>query len=100
MSAPATSRPPVKNASDLKFHVERAGHESHFFTRSSMAFFGDRMKNYGIRQPRTITTLSGENVQAFELVRKRPVRHGLKESAWFHADTFKRVFPVTPSAVA
>jgi hypothetical protein len=83
----------IKTASDLKYHVEQAGHDPHFFTRSSMRFFGDRMSNYGIRQPVTVTTQSGEKVPAYELTRRRPVKHGLASSAWFHAETFARVFP-------
>jgi hypothetical protein len=83
----------IKTASDLKFAVETAGHEPHFFTRDTMKFFGDRMSNYGVRQPRQILTPSGDSVPAYELTRRRPVKHGLQESAYFHAETFKRVFP-------
>jgi len=83
----------IKNASDLKFAIESARQEPYFFTRDSMKFFGDTMANYGIRQPVTVTTVSGDKVPAYELVRRRPVKHGLKESAFFHAETFARVFP-------
>lgn len=82
----------IKTASDLKFRVEQSGNEPHFFTRSTMRFFGDRMSNYGVRQPREITTHSSKAI-AFELVRRRPVKNGLASSAWFDAVTFKRVFP-------
>lgn len=82
----------IRTASDLKYHVEQAGNEPHFFTRQTMRFFGDRMANYGVRQPREIQTRSGP-VMAFELVRRRPVKHGLQSSAWFDAVTFARVFP-------
>ena len=58
-----------------------------------MKFFGDRMANYGIRQPAPVRTASGEIVQAYELTRRRPVKHHLQSSAWFHAETFTRVFP-------
>ena len=85
----------IKTASDLKAAVESAGHESHFFTRSTMKFFGDTMKNYGVRQPRTVATNAGDDVPAYELTRRRAVRHGMKDSAFFHADTFRRVFPAT-----
>lgn len=81
----------IKTASDLKYAVEQAGHAPHFFTRKTMRFFGDRMNNYGIRQAREIETLYG-NVMAYELTRKRPVKHGLQDSAWFNAATFARVF--------
>lgn len=71
--------------SQLKYHVEDTG--SQFFTRSSMRFFGDTMRNYGCRQ----TVLNGQPV--YELYRRRPVKHGLKSSAYFDATTFQRVHP-------
>lgn len=83
----------IKTASDLKHAVESAGHEPFFFTRSAMRFFGDTMANYGLRQPRTVATNMGETVPAYELTRRRPVRHGSQDSAFFHAETFRRVFP-------
>jgi hypothetical protein len=85
----------IKTASDLKWHVEQSGDEPFFFTRDTMRFFGDRMSNYGIRQPRPIVTNMGETVPAYELTRRRPVKHGLQSSAFFHAETFRRVFPAT-----
>lgn len=83
----------IKTASDLKHAVEQSGNEPHFFTREAMRFFGDCMSNYGIRQPVSVETNVGETVPAYELVRRHPVKHGLDSSAWFHAETFKRVFP-------
>ena len=83
----------IKTASDLKYAVERSGHEPHFFTRSTMKFFGDRMSNYGLRQPREIETLGGDKVRAYELTRRRAVKCNLSTSAWFDANTFARVFP-------
>lgn len=82
----------IRTASDLKYYVEQSGHEPYFFARSSMKFFGDRMSNYGVRQPREVLTHSGP-VMAYELTRRRPVKHGLQESAFFHAETFARVHP-------
>ena len=81
------------NASELKYQVECAGRESNFFTRETMRFFGDRMSNYGVRDAGTIKTNMGETVPAWELYRRRPVKHGLKASAYFHKETFARVFP-------
>lgn len=43
------------NASELKYRVETAEHAPHFFTRRTMNFFGDTMRNYGVRSA-TITT--------------------------------------------
>lgn len=62
----------------LRYNVEQTG--SYFFTRSSMKFFGDTMKNYGCRS-------AGD---CWELYRKRPVANGLQSSAFFNKETFKR----------
>ena len=70
--------------SELKSHVEQY---SNFFERSTMRFFGDTMKNYGCRK----VTIGERDL--YELYRKRPVKHGLSESAYFDAETFTRVFP-------
>ncbi len=79
-------------ASELKYQVEKAGNEPHFFTRSTMLFFGDRMSNYGVRKA-TVTNYLGESIEAWELYRRRPVKHGLMDSAYFDSKTYSRVFP-------
>jgi hypothetical protein len=56
-----------------------------------MKFFGDRMKNYGVRST-VIDSLSEDNIPVWELHRKRPVRDGLKTSSYFRKDNFKEVF--------
>lgn len=86
----------IKTASDLKWHVEQSGNEPYFFTRETMKFFGDTMRNYGVRGPVEIEadngfSRMGKNL-VYELFRRRPVKHGLRESAYFCAETFKRVF--------
>lgn len=95
--------PVIKTASDLKYYVEQAGHESHFFTRKTMTFFGDTMRNYGVRKTTVTTNYNAEGnyagedgvqVAVYELYRKQPVKHGLKDSAYFDAETFKRVHVV------
>lgn len=78
------------NASDLKYHVEQTG--SNFFTRKTMNFFGDSMRNYGVRSA-TVETWGGERVECWELYRKQPVKYGRKESAYFDKRTFERVHP-------
>jgi len=87
--------------SELKYQVEQAGHESYFFERKTMKFFGDTMKNYGVRDGGFIKTSYDENgnycpdgctIECWELYRKRPVKHGLQESAFFSKQTFKKVF--------
>ena len=67
--------------SELKQNVEAAGHEPYFFVHKTMKFFGDRMSNYGVR--------SAGN--CWELWRKRPVKHGLTNSAYFDKQTFECV---------
>ena len=81
----------IKTASDLRQFVEQT--ETHFFDRATMRFFGDTMRNYGLRQPQPVTLYDGSTVLAYELFRRRPVKHGLRASAWFNAETFARVFP-------
>lgn len=78
-------------AAELKRRVEHAGVESHFFTRRTMKFFGDTMRNYGARGPLQIQTYNGP-ATVFELYRRRPVKHGLIDSAFFDAVTFERRF--------
>lgn len=67
---------------ELKRRVEGAGHEPHFFDRGSMRCFGDTMRNYGVRD-------AGD---CWELYRKRAVKHGLRNSAFFDKETLRRVF--------
>lgn len=78
-------------ASELKYCVEEAGHDSHFFTRQTMKFFGDTMRNYGVRGPVTVEQYDGAKRSVYELYRRRPVKHGLQSSAYFDAETFARV---------
>ena len=78
--------------SELKAKVESVG--SCFFSRSSMKFFGDTMANYYVpRQHVTVTTSSGDKFQCHELQRRKPVMHGLSDSAYFDINTFKRILP-------
>lgn len=69
-------------SSELKMNVDRTG--SYFFTRSSMKFFGDRMSNYGVRSTKI------KSIECWELYRKKPVVHGLTDSAYFRKDSFER----------
>ena len=79
--------------SELKYQVEQAGHDPYFFTRSTMRFFGDTMRNYGVRDAGTVETLSGDKIAVWELYRKRPVRHNNSAAAYFDKLTFAQVFP-------
>jgi len=70
---------------ELKYRVSATG--SLFFDRDSMRFFGDTMRNYGVRDGGTI-----DGMPVWELYRRRAVKHGLKSSAYFDKVTFERVF--------
>ena len=66
----------IKTSSQLKAFVESGPTDSHFFTRGTMKFFGDTMRNYGVRH-----LTNG----VIELYRKRPVKHDVDGSAYFKA---------------
>lgn len=78
------------NPSELKYQVEKTG--SNFFSRDSMKFFGDTMRNYGTRSA-TVTEYDGTVTECVELYRCRAVKHGLDTSAYFCKSTFRRVYP-------
>jgi len=78
--------------SELKCALAAAGRNPHFFSRKTMAFFGDTMANFGCRSA-IVTTKDGP-VPAWELWRKRTVKHGLQTSHFFHKVTFDTVRPV------
>ena len=71
---------------ELKTNILAHDPYSHFFDRKTMQFFGDTMRNYGVRKAEI------EGVAVWELYRKRPVKHGLKSSAFFRTTDFQQVF--------
>lgn len=81
----------IKTASQLKAQVEYSHTDSKFFTRDNMKFAGDTMANYGVRSA-TVTNLQGEQVEVWELYRRKPVKYGLQKSAYFDKLTFSQVF--------
>lgn len=68
--------------SQLKQNHEFFNSDSFYFERKTMRFFGDTMKNYGVRA----------FPDFYELYRKQPVKHGLKNSAFFDKTTFKKLY--------
>lgn len=84
--------------SELKHKVE-TNTNSKFFTRSTMKFFGDTMKNYGVRTNKIKTYVRHESgiitgygdVDVWELYRKNPVKCGLTGTSYFDKTTFKKV---------
>jgi len=75
--------------SELKEEVTK--NYPYFFTRDTMKFFGDTMKNYGVCST-TIINTQGENVEVWKLYRKKPVKHGLQKPAYFRKDNFKEEY--------
>lgn len=87
------------NVSELKCQVEQ-GEGRFFFTRDAMRFFGDTMRNYGVRDGGTRSTNWDANgnyideprtIEVWELYRKRAVKYGLQSSAYFDKETCERV---------
>ena len=93
----------IRTASDLKRAAIATG--SHFFDRSSMNHFGDRMSNYYVPQVGkraatfSVVTNLGQTHHCYELQRKRPVRAGQQSPAYFDTTTFRNVFPMAGSTV-
>lgn len=80
-------------ASELKYRHEKYNQNSSFFDRETMKFFGDTMRNFGVRQT-VINTLAANGVPVFELYRKRPVKYNNNGSHYFTKDDFSVVFPI------
>lgn len=91
-------RTEIKTPSQLKSFVEDTG--SHFFDRSTMKFFGDTMRNFGLTKE-VITVNYDENgnfveagiqVEAFALFRRKPTAKDSALRTWyFHPVTFKQL---------
>ena len=76
-------------ASELKYLTRETS--PYFLTRETMKFFGDTMRNYGVRSA-VIETRAGKNVDVWELYRKSSVKHGLSKSSYFNKDTYEQEF--------
>jgi hypothetical protein len=89
--------------SELKHNIESTRDESYFFSCSTMKSFGDTMSNYGVRPATVLSSYDSEGNYSsepvergvWELYRKRPVKHGLRSSAYFDKKNFDRVFANT-----
>jgi hypothetical protein len=85
--------------SELKYHVETANPDCCFFHRGTMRFFGDTMRNYGVRSVLVSSNFDengnyhedGVDREAWELYRKKPVKRGNKGSAFFCKSTFDEI---------
>ena len=79
------------NSSELKRQIELSEFEPYFFKRSTMSFFGDTMRNYGVYKTK-IDTNYNQDLECYALYRKNPVKHNLQTTSYFNAKTFKREF--------
>jgi hypothetical protein len=83
-------------ASDLKYLYGRNNPGGHFFDRDTMRFFGDTMRNFGVRDGGKISAVTGDGisgVEVWELFRKRPIKGGLHGFCrYFRKDNGKEVF--------
>ena len=78
-------------ASELKWNYECAS-GGIFFTRENMKFLGDTMSNYGVRANTVmIKTYTGDLVECYELYRRKPVKNGVKRSAYFACNDFRHI---------
>jgi hypothetical protein len=79
--------------SELKDLYYRNNPNGYFFDRDTMRFFGDTMRNFGVRDGGIVKTYSGEKVEVWDLYRKRPVNGGLRGFCRsFSKDTCREVF--------
>lgn len=74
--------------SELKYKTQETN--PYFFTRKTMKFFGDTMKNYGVRSS-VVFDREGTRRNVWELYRKNHVRNGLDSSAYFDKVTFELI---------
>lgn len=88
--------------SELKYQIENTGKENHFFDRKTMKFWGDTMKNYGVRSCIVLAQFNeqgeyneqGYETEAWELYRKHPVKHGMNKSAYFRKSDYSRIYSI------
>ena len=77
---------------ELKDKVESTRSTSKFFCRENMKFAGDTMRNYGVGRATIQTWTDPEPIEVWELYRKKPVKCGLMNSAYFRKETFEQTF--------
>lgn len=83
------------NPSTLKRLYIENNPSGHFFDKDAMHYFGDTMKNYGVRSASLQVRMIGNGyeykkpVDCWELYRKFPVKNGLKDSVFFRKDNLK-----------
>lgn len=68
----------------------RAAHPI-FFCRETMQFWGDTLRNFGVRTV-LATTWTGGNKEVIEVYRRRPVKYGLQASHYFDPQTLRIIY--------
>ena len=81
------------NASELKFQHKNYHPKNYYFTPATMKFWGDTMRNYGVRDAGFVQSHFNEHVACWELYRKRPVKNDLQTSTYFAKDDFRIISP-------
>jgi len=80
----------------LKGLYQRNNPAGHFFDKDTMRFFGDTMSNFKVRDAGKVKTMTGngiEEAEAWELLRRRPVKGGLHgHCAFFRKDNAEVIF--------
>jgi len=83
-------------ASQLKYLYYKHNPNGHCFDRKTMSFFGDTMKNFGVRDAGMVAIdcmNDTKEVDSVILHRKRPVKCGLHgDMAIFRKDTGQIIF--------
>jgi len=93
---------PTISMTSLQSLVKNSEDDSNFFSRNSMKCFGDTIANFGVRDGGRVLVeyddagnyfKGGLLIDAWELYRRKPVKHGLKDSTYFNKSTGNRTFP-------
>jgi len=83
-------------SSELKQLYEFNNPAGYFFNRRTTRFFGDTMSNFSVRDGGRVKSMAGngiEEVEVWELVRRRPVNGGLHgHCAYFRKDNGQEVY--------
>ena len=81
---------------ELKRFYAANNPEGFFFCSKTMRFFGDTMKNFGVKDGGKIKTMTDngvEEVEVWDLYRRRPVNGGMYgHCACFRKDNGQEVF--------
>jgi hypothetical protein len=75
--------------SQLKAHVDATG--SYYFSRETLRFFGDTMRNFAVYGPKDVTQRDGTKVKAWQLWRKRATKLAAGHVAYFDTTTYEHV---------